>query len=1266
MTLHTFLSRCMLGIASLTALGLLVATETEAHPSAPSSSIAATDPPSKVLEIRFRNRAGADPSKVMILPYSLADAFKGNFDGAVNLYQPNAGGRLYSDPTCSTLIWQDGFPGKNTVNTGGGGNFAGCGSLPLVTYMGPDYNTLQAITVVAGQDTYHLPNFPVPNNAVDLNNGSTVKVDGTLLPRTSYHIDGTLGTLKFLTTIPHAGSSFTVTASTFGEAFQNLFNTTYHTQGNAAAGTAYWQTCLSSTGAVNWATTSFSCPAPVLVPNETYYYLPTTNTPSCTHCNYPSCPTPAPNTLTCPYSPGLCNYIPDPNHPLQPGTYNTAPNGQYGGSGPPYNNNGIEQEYRFLPSSGDICGCANVSIPVRSTLKILAESTYAAGNQYIGVVYRTLRLSDLQPGTDAEGPYYSVYTNYFPNGTIYIGVPSRHPDGNWSYPEDVPFCAAIGYSGYYKNGNNLHLEGTGPDAREVNSLTLALNGVNYRPVGGNPQNQQGNNLNYLIRPLDSHNNPTNAVMFYTPAGPPTPGQGPSPWNHQRVDACNSIAPNSSPTQGGGPGRQCENTDYVGCDWQQIEFGFDGSAADTADVTYINQVGIPIRLTSFANGSATGTGGFRQVSNPTFHPDFEPMIKDLYEYFKNNSYVACGTKTGDVGRSVMFQGVGPSSIDFGTLNSPLFSKSLPNGSAFALQAWSPFSCGSTASLSECACVSGNNPQSVAPMTNALDIAWANQQTGQLTLFKPTSTKNAQNAPFPQGVKAAGWIRDYIGFTPPPGQLPVGCTTLPFLDFSFALVVSKTASPPQQGYGSVFQGQQEPCNTNGPCYYSVGLVGFACLVDPLTENSPLGQGTDWENGQPYDSAGVPLPPLYIHLGADYYDAGTNSTNDFSKAVYAGPSPANLPYDITSYSGNNPGQLGLSSISFCSTADGDTPAPSVVPGDFRISANWYNVFNSNQRWTCVWNQYNLHPSSKDFWLIQNGQGPANSPLARIIGDAYTGFALGFIATTEKNPVVSISTLNGKAGVPMPAKSDSWPYNCVGYESAYFGWPQLLHAPFSGVYPPNCGINTSAWPAQDSPICNHNEVPYWQTPSGSWWGGNLFQANGPDGNPLGSWKPWTDTCWGRGVGEQYVYGKRYSDLFPPTTKSPSPNLNGLMSSWGQAFYPESGKAYLHPYEDRMQNGKPGCPIPGNQNCQLNVEFWYGMSAQSYSLSLGNGSSCVSDIAGAGGPDGVVDGADMAILLANYSGDEPCVECLGDVNGDTRVNGQDVAQVLADWGTCQ
>jgi len=57
-----------------------------------------------------------------------------------------------------------------------------------------------------------------------------------------------------------------------------------------------------------------------------------------------------------------------------------------------------------------------------------------------------------------------------------------------------------------------------------------------------------------------------------------------------------------------------------------------------------------------------------------------------------------------------------------------------------------------------------------------------------------------------------------------------------------------------------------------------------------------------------------------------------------------------------------------------------------------------------------------------------------------------------------------------------------------------------------------------------------------------------------------------------------------------------------------------------------------------------------------GGGSACATDLTG----DGVVDGADLAILLVQWGADGSA-----DFSGDDIVDGADLAVLLAVWGPC-
>jgi hypothetical protein len=77
-------------------------------------------------------------------------------------------------------------------------------------------------------------------------------------------------------------------------------------------------------------------------------------------------------------------------------------------------------------------------------------------------------------------------------------------------------------------------------------------------------------------------------------------------------------------------------------------------------------------------------------------------------------------------------------------------------------------------------------------------------------------------------------------------------------------------------------------------------------------------------------------------------------------------------------------------------------------------------------------------------------------------------------------------------------------------------------------------------------------------------------------------------------------------------------------------------------------------------VYLWnVNISADEVVLSVGDIEPCPGDISG----DGVVDGADLGLLLAAWG---PCAGCAADVNFDGIVDGADLGVVLASWGPCQ
>ena len=58
---------------------------------------------------------------------------------------------------------------------------------------------------------------------------------------------------------------------------------------------------------------------------------------------------------------------------------------------------------------------------------------------------------------------------------------------------------------------------------------------------------------------------------------------------------------------------------------------------------------------------------------------------------------------------------------------------------------------------------------------------------------------------------------------------------------------------------------------------------------------------------------------------------------------------------------------------------------------------------------------------------------------------------------------------------------------------------------------------------------------------------------------------------------------------------------------------------------------------------------------------ACPADIAPLNARDGMVNGADLGLLLSQWG-----LPGLGDLNGDGTVNGADLGQLLSAWGQCQ
>lgn len=76
----------------------------------------------------------------------------------------------------------------------------------------------------------------------------------------------------------------------------------------------------------------------------------------------------------------------------------------------------------------------------------------------------------------------------------------------------------------------------------------------------------------------------------------------------------------------------------------------------------------------------------------------------------------------------------------------------------------------------------------------------------------------------------------------------------------------------------------------------------------------------------------------------------------------------------------------------------------------------------------------------------------------------------------------------------------------------------------------------------------------------------------------------------------------------------------------------------------------PGDPEFELDGGFWFALSGAGPSTPR-----CLGDLT----LDGVVDGADLAFVLAGWGG------ASGDLNGDGITDGADLALVLAAWGAC-
>lgn len=882
---------------------------------------------------------------------------------------------------------------------------------------------------------------------------------------------------------------------------------------------------------------------------------------------------------------------------------------------------------------------------------------------------RSLRLSDLHDN-QTNPPSYSCWTRNFANGgEFYLGMPSKPMADElfgWAIPPDVAFCIAEFYPMTKSEASTYFVS-----PRPLGLVKPEWNGVDYLPVMKSDSGPNAS-LPYYVYGAYGPNGAQGAVAYYYP---PTiaPGAGANPWVAQLGGACNVGGPqvwgtpstgcNYGSGEGGGGTNPSDPLIYgfnnSGVDWQQIEITYRAIPSDAADVTYINKAGIPVRLTGHYPGGLTVAKGYPEPADAsqTFHPDFVASLITAQTAFPKNMWVACGTPNSTDPHGWRFvDSAGPSSISLNTVSDPFFPANFPGGaqwcnvgSTSALcpldnckagqTAWNTLPTGGVCPLWQypgcqslypplapppnsqwpCTPVNGvpycpdphppaSNPHQCIPCTlscnnsqgfacqgeqtirsfrAALDRAYLNQQNGNLQLF---------------GANAAGWIRDSIGFSTASG----------FLDYSFALRIHNSGT------------------TSTPIYTAY-LEGYAAITGS-TGQSVIGDGRTAPTG---------LNKLYITLGIDDYQA---NKLDLSRAIYFAPTLGNFPLNSADQCGlPNPGPpaltselIGLGTLSLMSPSiigpvDTSQQLKNGTDGNYctnetRLSENWYALYNNASSPTFDFADIEYAYA----WFGKSANKIVNDSIGRVIGDAYAGFALGYLSSIDANPII----LN-ENGPP----SGVWPT-----------WPSKYIPTSSSPSP--CELqNNQGYRAQQ----------YWQTPSSSWWGGNLF----PVGQPPNYNYPVID-C----LDTLNVFGNAYSDLGQPTATPPD---GTFYSDWGNVFHggprsPTGQKvaAYAHPFQDRLSNpnAQPGL-IVGTAT-KIEIEFWHGLSSSSYRAQH-QSETCRADISSDEFSKGVVDAHDLLQMLATWQEGQTCTgNCSADLNADGRIDSHDLHLLLAAFGgTC-
>lgn len=187
------------------------------------------------------------------------------------------------------------------------------------------------------------------------------------------------------------------------------------------------------------------------------------------------------------------------------------------------------------------------------------------------------------------------------------------------------------------------------------------------------------------------------------------------------------------------------------------------------------------------------------------------------------------------------------------------------------------------------------------------------------------------------------------------------------------------------------------------------------------------------------------------------------------------------------------------------------------------------------------------------------------------------------------------------------------------------------------NCGLNQAPqldlYSNRDTTV--QNRLSYPETPSGSWWGGNLY--------PTANWPPQFMDRLNGGL----LFGRQLGDLGPDTDSA----FQNCLPVYGSIIEQHlTLGCYVTPVGDRLQNrnAAPQLNMPETSldGMGLKLTFWKGISWSPITPD-----SSVGDLNG----DGCVNGQDLTEFIANWGTSYGAA----DFNGDGTVAGEDLAMLL-------